>query len=133
DEQGSQRMLARAQLVVLVPLATACAAVLASRLGLPQAPCWDVAWTSAALSAVAGTRLAGRRAQPVNEGRWRLWAMASAAWLAGQLAWDLYGVTGFPDSPNLADVCWWAFAALAMMSVLRMADRPHTSRSIAVA
>src|SRR5438045_1437922 len=102
DEQGSQRVPARAHFVVLVPLITACAAMFASRFGMPQAACWDVAWTSAALSALAGTLLARGSARPANEGRWRLWALASAAWLAGQLAWDVFGVIGFPDSPNLA-------------------------------
>ena len=132
DQQGSHSLPARAQLLVLIPLLVAIAAMLASRLGLPQSPCWDTAWTAAAVSALAGTLLAGRRARPANSGRWRLWAMATAAWLAGQLAWDVYGVTGFPTSPNLADAGWWAFAVLAMMSVLRMADRPHASRSLAV-
>jgi diguanylate cyclase (GGDEF)-like protein len=58
--------------------------------------------------------------------------MASAAWLAGQLAWDVYGVIGFPQSPSVADAGWWAFAVLAMMSVLRMADKPRYGRPAAI-
>ncbi len=39
-----------------------------------------------------------------------LWAAASGCWLIGQLAWDLFGIIGFPLSPSLADIAWWGFA-----------------------
>jgi len=132
ERQGTQRVPVRAHLIVLAPLAVALAAMLASRLGGGAAMSWDVAWTAAGVSALAGTLMARRRALPLNRTRWSLWAMAAGAWLAGQLAWDVYGVTGFPRSPNLTDLGWWAFAVFAMASVLRMADRPQGGRLAAV-
>jgi diguanylate cyclase (GGDEF)-like protein len=41
--------------------------------------------------------------------------------------WDLYGIVGFPHDPNLADVCWWGFALLVTVSMLRP---PRTERAI---
>lgn len=80
---------------------------------------WDVAWTAAALGALLGTLAARRAAVPANRVRWTLWAAASACWLIGQLAWNLFGVIGFPTSPSLADVAWWGFALLVVLSMLR--------------
>ena len=95
--------------------------------GLNAGTCYDVAWTAAALSATIGTVAARQRAGPENRGRWTLWAVAAGCWLFGQLMWNLYGVIGFPQDPNLADFGWWGFALLVMVSMLRF---PRTERSI---
>jgi len=95
--------------------------------------CWDVAWTSAALSGLAGTLVARRVASEANRGRWTLLAAAVGAWLFGQLAWDLFGIIGSPTSPNPADVGWWAFAVLAILSIVRMRSGSRSLRLVAAA
>ncbi|MGH2910190.1 MAG: GGDEF domain-containing protein, partial [Solirubrobacteraceae bacterium] len=57
--------------------------------------------------------------------------MATGAWLVGQLIWNVYGITGFPQDPNLADVSWWAFALLVTVSVLRRPRAERTDRTVA--
>jgi diguanylate cyclase (GGDEF)-like protein len=115
--------------LVYGPIVVAVAAVAASYAGFPAAGGFDVAWTAAATSALAGAALATRTARAVNRQRWRLWTVAAGCWLFGQLAWDAFGVTGFPVSPNVADVAWWGFAALVMVSMMRL---PRGSRSVRV-
>src|ERR1700761_4312192 len=70
---------------------------------------WDVAWTSAATAAVVGMLAARRGARAGKRARWTWWPGAAAAWLIGQVAWDVFAVTGSPASPNLADAGWYAF------------------------
>ena len=118
-----------ASAAVLAPLLVALAAMLASRLGAWSAGCWDVAWTAAAVGALAGTLMARRNALEPNRGRWTIWALATACWLGGQIAWDVYGVIGFPQSPNIADVGWWAFALLVIASVLPL-QGPRSMRLV---
>jgi diguanylate cyclase (GGDEF)-like protein len=91
---------------------------------------WDVAWTAASAAALAGTLAARQASAPANRSRWTLWAAASASWLAGQLAWNLFGVIGFPSSPNLADVGWWAFAVLIIVSMSRNRAPSRTVRIV---
>ena len=129
--EGSQRVSLPAQLTVLGPLALAVAGMLAARLGAPQGVSWDIAWTSAAVGAVAGTFLARARAEEANRARWKLWAFASACWLFGQAAWDVYGVVGTPASPNLADAGWWGFAVLIMLSMVRIPGGSSWLRAVA--
>ena len=105
---------------VVAPLALAAVAMLVAGLGAAPGLWLDVAWTASSFAAVVGTWLARRRAPASHRPRWTLWTLACGGWLWGQLAWDLYGLIGFPASPNLADAGWWAFALLAMASVLRM-------------
>jgi diguanylate cyclase (GGDEF)-like protein len=112
---------------VIAPLIVALGAMIACYSGLNAGNSYNVAWTAAALSATIGTVAARRRALPENRARWTLWAMAAGCWLFGQLMWDLYGIIGFPQDPNLADFGWWAFALLVMVSMLRF---PRTERSI---
>jgi diguanylate cyclase (GGDEF)-like protein len=102
------------------------AAMVAHYLGLSGAACFDVAWTASAAAAVVGTLAARTRARPENRARWTCWSLASASWLLGQIAWNVYGVVGFPNSPNLADIGWWGFALLVTASMLRL---PRGSRS----
>lgn len=117
-QQGPLPVPAWRASLVLVPIALAVVAmVLSWALGGWSGGFWDVAWTAAATSAVAGTLLARERAAAADRRRWTLWAGASAAWLVGQLVWNLYGVIGFSESPNPADVAWWAFAWLNVVSL----------------
>ncbi|HEY2651843.1 MAG TPA: diguanylate cyclase [Solirubrobacteraceae bacterium] len=120
----------RAQAVVLGPLALAAAAMASTRVGAPAGTCLDIAWTSAAWSALVSLWFARSRAQPAHRRRWTLWAAAAGAWLVGQLAWDLYGVIGFPQSPNLADVSWWGFAVLTMVSVVGIGHEPRAKLAV---
>ncbi len=114
----------RAELGVAVAIPLSGAAMALSKLDHAwNAGWWDLAWTAAAAAAVLGTLTARRAALPVNRSRWTLWAAASAAWLLGQLGWNLFGITGFPASPNAADVGWWMFAVLVIISLIR-SDSP---------
>ena len=93
----------------------------------------DVAWTAAAVGAVIGTLMARRAATGAERSRWTLWAAASACWLFGQLAWNVFGIIGSPASPNLADLGWWGFALLVILSMVRMQSRSRTLRIVAAA
>ena len=112
---------------MIAPLVVALGGMVGSYSGLNHGTCYDVAWTAAALSATIGTVAARQRARPENRERWTLWAIATGLWLFGQLMWNLYGIIGFPQDPNLADFGWWGFALLVMVSVLRF---PRAERSI---
>jgi diguanylate cyclase (GGDEF)-like protein len=132
ERAGTQSVSLRAHTAVLGPLAVAAAAMIASRIGASPSLCFEVAWTSAAIGALAGTWLARSRAVEPHRSRWTWWTLAAAAWLFGQLAWDLYGVIGFPTSPSLADAGWWAFALFTMVSVFQIAQRPRNQLAWAV-
>ena len=111
---------------VIAPAALAMLAMVLGQLTGSGTLWWDTAWTAGAVSALTGTLLACRAAAPANRGHWTLWAAASACWLAGQLGWDLFGVTtpaNVPTPPNVADFGWWAFAVLVMLSLVRMRTR----------
>jgi diguanylate cyclase (GGDEF)-like protein len=124
---GAARISGQERAVVIAPLLLACGGVIAAHAGLGAGACYDVAWTAAALSATAGALAARRRALAENRARWTLWALGNGAWLLGQGVWDLFGVVGFPRDPNMADICWWAFALLVTVSMLRF---PRSDRSI---
>jgi diguanylate cyclase (GGDEF)-like protein len=94
---------------------------------------WDVAWTAGAVSAVIGTLVARLAATGPDRTRWTLWAGAAASWLFAQAAWDVYGVVGLPASPNVADVGWWSFAVLVILSILRMRTHSRALRAVAAA
>jgi hypothetical protein len=132
EREGAQPVSVRAHLAVLGPIALAIAAMFASHLIAPPDVCFDVAWTSAAVGALAGTWLARSRAAQPHRSRWAWWTLASAAWLLGQIAWDVYGVTGFPPSPNIADAGWWAFALFTMVSVFQLSERPRKKLAVAL-
>ncbi|MEO6858854.1 MAG: diguanylate cyclase [Solirubrobacteraceae bacterium] len=117
--------------LVAVLATVAVLAMLATRAGtLSTLVCWDVAWTAAAAAALAGTLAARRAAAPANRLRWTLWSLASASWLAGQMAWNVFGATSFPASPNLADVGWWGFALLVIVSMTRNRAPSRTVRMV---
>jgi len=112
--------------LVAAPAALAVAAMFVGHLA-PEAPLWwDVAWTAAAVSALAGTLIGRREADAANRGHWNLWAVAVACWLVGQAGWDVFSVISpdrLPSSPNVADFGWWAFAILMILSLVRMRTR----------
>jgi diguanylate cyclase (GGDEF)-like protein len=132
NQEGSQGVSIPGQVAVLAPLGVAVGAMLATRAGAARLVCWDIAWTSAAISALAGTLLARGHALETNRARWNLWAIAAGAWLFGQLAWDVYALTGFPQSPNLADAGWWGFAIAVMLSMLRIPGASSPVRAVAI-
>ena len=103
-----------------------------SRLEVSPPVCFDVAWTSAAIGTLAASWLARSRAIEPHRSRWTWWMFAAAAWLVGQIAWDVYGVIGFPASPSIADVAWWAFALFTMVSVFQVSMRPRESLTFAL-
>jgi len=112
--------------LVAAPATVAVAAMFVGHLA-PGAPLWwDAAWTAAAVSALAGTLLARRVAAAANRGHWTLWAAATGCWLLGQAGWDVFSVISpdrLPSSPNVADLGWWAFAILMILSQVRMRTR----------
>jgi diguanylate cyclase (GGDEF)-like protein len=93
----------------------------------------DIAWTSSAVAALGGMLLARRAAVGHHRRRFTLWAVAAGFWLIGQLLWDLYGIIGFPASPNLADVAWWAFAVVVTASLIRSDARSRAVRVVVLA
>jgi diguanylate cyclase (GGDEF)-like protein len=107
------------------------AAMVASYLGVSPGTTFDVAWTFSALAAVLGMLSARSRALPGNRTRWTIWALAAGAWLFGQMAWNVYGVIGFPPSPNVADAGWWLFALLVIGSLLRFPKGPRSVQVVA--
>lgn len=94
---------------------------------------WDVAWTASSFAALAGMILARGSAASADRARWSLWAGATACWFGGQLAWDVFSLTSFPRSPNLADVGWWAFAVLVIISLIRSRARSRSVRIVVLA
>jgi diguanylate cyclase (GGDEF)-like protein len=93
---------------------------------------WDVAWTAAAVAATVGTFAARQAAAPANRARWTLWTAAAGLWLGGQIAWNIFGITGFPADPNAADACWWAFALLVVLSLTTSRSSSRTVRMMAL-
>jgi len=93
---------------------------------------WNVAFTSAATCALAGVLLARGAAPAPQRRHWAWWSAAAGAWLAGQIAWDVYTVSGVPPSPSLADAAWWSFALLVMAGLLSSSSGSRTLRMVAV-
>jgi diguanylate cyclase (GGDEF)-like protein len=118
---------------VAIPAGVSVVAMLLAKLTPAAELWWDVAWTSAAIGALAGALLARRVASGSSRARWTLWAAACASWLIGQLAWDLFGIIGSPASPNPADLGWWAFALLFTLSIVRMSTGSRSLRLVAAA
>jgi diguanylate cyclase (GGDEF)-like protein len=115
-----------------MPAVLAVDAMLMSRSGvLSRMFWWDVAWTAASASAMAGVLLARQAAAPANRMRWTLWSAACGCWILGQMAWNVSGITGMPGSPNLADLSWWAFAVLIIISMVRFSTPSRVVRLVA--
>src|SRR5437868_3087126 len=96
-----QRRLSASPWAVVLPAALALVAMAASRLPGASAAAWDVAWTAGAVAGLAGTARARAAARDEHRGRWTCWALAAASWLAGQVAWDAFGIFGSPPSPSV--------------------------------
>ena len=113
----------------------AVAVALCSAIALAAVPAglWNTAWTAGALAALGGM-LSARRAAPHDErARWTWWTAAAAAWLIGQLAWDVFFELGAPPSPNLADAGFFSFALLVMGGLVGTRNASRTLRLLAVA
>jgi hypothetical protein len=105
--------------------------MVASYMGVSPSTTFDVAWTFSAIAAMLAMLVARSQAQPGNRARWTLWSLAASAWLIGQMAWNVYGITGYPSSPNIADVGWWLFPILVIGSLLRMPRGPRNVQVVA--
>jgi diguanylate cyclase (GGDEF)-like protein len=116
---------------VAAPAAVALAAMLAG-VWLPGAAAagFDVAWTAGALCALLGLLAARRASAGEQRATWTWFSLAAAAWLFGQLAWDVFAFTGSPASPNLADLGWWAFALLIVIGLLQSPGRGGGLRAV---
>jgi diguanylate cyclase (GGDEF)-like protein len=90
----------------------------------------NAGWTCASLAAVIGVFAAWRRNATCDRSGWALLLVACAAWFGGQIFWDVYGFTSFPASPNPADVCWFAFAAVSAAAVHRLGIGGRRSRNV---
>ena len=121
------------RLLVVLPAAVSVAGI-AVAVTWPRARTagWDAAWTAAALSALAGMVSARRAADASQRARWTCWALATASWTAGQLAWDAAPLLGSPGSPSLADIGWWGFAALVIAGLVRNSPGPRAVRLVAL-
>jgi diguanylate cyclase (GGDEF)-like protein len=117
--------------LVAMPAAVAVVAMVLAKLTSAPALWWNVAWTSSAVSGLVGTLLGRRGASGIERSRWTLWAVAVGAWMFGQLGWDLFGIIGTPSSPNLADLGWWAFAVVVMLSIVRTSAQSRDLRAVA--
>jgi diguanylate cyclase (GGDEF)-like protein len=122
---------ALAGVLVGLPVVVAIVAMVLSRfLTAGSVTSWSVAWTAGSFAALAGMLLARRVAVGSDRRRWSLWAAAAGCWLFGQLMWDVYGIAGFPQSPNLADAGWWGFALLVLVSLIRSGARSRSVRVV---
>ena len=110
-------------------LAVAAAYVVAGHSAL----CWDIAWTASSAAAFSGMLLARRAATGRQRRRYGLWAAACGSWLLAQLLWNLYGIVGFPQSPNPADAGYWGFALLVIVSLVQAPARSRTLKAFAAA
>ncbi len=124
---------AQISVVALAVLIAACAVGAAYLIPAWSGAEWDVAWTTAACAAVAGMVLGRGASTGRQRRRFTLWTAAAGCWLAGQLLWDLYGVVSFPQSPNLADVGWWGFAAVVTASLIGSDARSRSVRVVVLA
>ncbi|HEX3691457.1 MAG TPA: diguanylate cyclase, partial [Solirubrobacteraceae bacterium] len=120
-------------IVALAAALAACAVCAAYLIPAWSSAEWDIAWTAAAGVAVAGMLMARRASTGRQRGRFTLWALAAGFWLVGQLLWNLYGVSGFPQSPNLADIAWWGFAAVVTASLIFSDARSRSVRAVVLA
>jgi diguanylate cyclase (GGDEF)-like protein len=126
EHRGGIRRLRTAAVFVLLPGLVAIGAMLGAELGLPQLATWNAAWTTGAISALGAMLLARANAREENRSRLTLWSAATASWLVGQIAWDVFATSGTPASPNLADAGYWGFALLVIASLLRSRSRSRT-------
>jgi diguanylate cyclase (GGDEF)-like protein len=114
---------ARGRLLLLLGLAVvAVVAATAEYLVAMSARVWVAhgGWLSGSVVAVVGVSAVMRGSGRRDRAGWALLLWGCAAWLLGELFWIVYGLTGYPSSPNAADLCWLAFAILTALGVLRL-------------
>ena len=90
----------------------------------------DVGWTAGSVAALLGAVARLRMASPEERSGWTALVAGSGAFLCGQLAWDYFGLTAFPPSPTVADLCWIAAAPLTAVGIHRLARRVRHSSVI---
>ena len=120
------RQFSRRSRDVLVALSVAAlVATVGEYLAPADAQLWwaNAAWTLTGVVGVGGVAAARRRTAPSERSGWTLLLGGCVTWLVGSLLWSLYGVAGFPASPNGADFCWLSFAVLAALAVHRLGPR----------
>jgi diguanylate cyclase (GGDEF)-like protein len=93
---------------------------------------WNSAFTAGGACALFGMLAARAASVPEHRYRWGCWTAAAGCWLAGQIAWDVYSVVGFPASPNVADFGWYAFALLVAAGLLRSRAQTRAERAVAL-
>lgn len=82
----------------------------------------NVAFTLASAFAFLACAAAVRRCAPRELRTWTSIAIANGAWLAGQIAWDVYSDDGrTPPVPSAADFMWLAFPLIAGFGIYRFA------------
>ena len=91
----------------------------------------DVGFTLAALFAVLTLARAARVCDQRERRIWTSLAVAAAAWLLGQIAWDVNTVFGHtPATPSIADLLWLLFPLAASVGVYRFAPVPARVRRV---
>ena len=129
DTQSSKGL----DVVVAASAALTFLALLLTRVVNAPAVLWNIGWTTAAVCALAGMLLARNTGHGERRARSTLLSLAAASWLIGQIAWDVFDVTGMPGSPNMADFGYWGFAILVIAAMLRTPDRSPTNLSVTAA
>lgn len=105
----------------------------------PQAATFinDIAWTIAAALAAISSWRAARSLAGRHRAAWLIFALACAAWTAGQLAWNVYQLYfGIPlPFPSLADAGYLAFGPLMILGlfVLRATQQERRLTGLRVA
>ena len=120
-------------LVGAVGAALALLAVFLTRIIDAPTALWNIAWTAASVSAVAGMLLARRTAGGERRTRATLLSAAAVAWLVGQIGWDSFSIAGAPGSRTIADLGYWGFAVLVIIAMLRSPTRSATNRAVMAA
>ncbi len=133
DRRAVEASRTHVVVVALAGIVAACAVGAAYLIPAWSGTEWDIAWTAASGAAVVGMLAARRASTGRQRRRFTLWTVAAGCWLGGQLLWNLYGIIGFPQSPNLADVGWWGFAAVIMASLIGSDVRSRSVRAVVVA
>jgi diguanylate cyclase (GGDEF)-like protein len=105
--------------VLLLVTLTGCVGVYLLRSG-PRTAVGDAGWTAAAAAATLGAAVAAWRSAAEERQGWLIMVVACAAWLVGQVLWDVYSVVSFPASPNGADLAWLAFPVFSAAAVQRL-------------
>jgi PAS domain S-box-containing protein len=93
---------------------------------------WAAAsWTLAGVFVVLGVASARRRATGEQRRGWSILLAGSLAWLGGELAYDVYGLIGFPASPNVSDLGWFTFAICTTIGVTKLVPAAPSAQRVA--